>query len=60
MKTDSKNDIVTSLNAMDEVQMFKVMSYIRKILAKQDNQIKKPSREQAMMEIRLALKETSR
>lgn len=59
MKTDSKNDIVTSLNAMDEVQMFKVMSYIQKVLARQENRIKKPTREQDMIEIRLALKEAN-
>ena len=60
MKTDSKNDIVASLSAMDEVQMFKVLNFIRTVLTEQTYQPKKASREQAMNEIRIALKETLR
>lgn len=60
MKANSKNDIVTSLSAMDEVQMFKVMDFIRSVLAEQEKTLKKPTREQAMNEIRTALKESLR
>lgn len=55
MKTDSKNDIVDSLSAMDEVQMFKVLDFIRSVLAEDRQRNKRPTREQAMNEIRLAL-----
>ncbi|MFZ9505153.1 MAG: hypothetical protein ACO263_11360 [Cyclobacteriaceae bacterium] len=60
MKANSKNDIVASLSAMDEVQMFKVMDFIRSVLADQEKSLKKPSREQAMNQIQTALKESLR
>lgn len=60
MKTDSKNDIVASLSVMDEVQMFKVLDFIRTVLAEYEAKSKKPSREQAMQEIQTALKDSLR
>ena len=45
---------------MDEVQMFKVMDFIRSVLADQEKSLKKPSREQAMNQIQTALKESLR
>ena len=57
MKTDSKNDIVASLSAMDEVQMFKVLDFIRSVLAEEKLRSKRLSREQAMNEIQLALRQ---
>ena len=59
MKTDSKNDIVASLSAMDEVQMFKVLDFIRSVLAEEKLRSKRPTREQAMTEIQLALRQNS-
>jgi hypothetical protein len=55
MKTIRKLAILESLDAMDQVQMEKVMHYIREILCQEAARDDRRRRQQAMEQIRTAL-----
>ncbi len=55
MKTLRKLAILESLDAMDQLQMEKVMAYIREILHKDSPRVDRKRRQQAMEQIRKAL-----
>ena len=55
MKTMNKLAILESLDAMDHVQMEKVLKYIREILLKDGRTDNRKTRQQAMEQIRRAL-----
>lgn len=55
MKTLRKLAILESLDAMDHVQMEKVMDYIREILSQESKSQDRRKRNQAMEQIRKAL-----
>jgi hypothetical protein len=55
MKTIRKLAILESLDAMDHVQMEKVMHYIREILRQEATREDRRRRQQAMEQIRSAL-----
>ncbi len=56
MKTMRKLAILESLDAMDQIQMEKVLLYIKEILRKEKPTESRQFRQQAMEQIRLALR----